>query len=62
MNSVFNYCVKILMTLSQSLGITYEEINVYIFCIIWPLLTITQTIYIIQLKKHLKKFTSKLIS
>lgn len=54
MDIVFNFCVKILMNLSRALGITYEEINVYIFCIIWPLLTISQIIYIIHLKKYIK--------
>ena len=36
----FNWCVIILAWVASQLGITYEEINVYLFCIIWPLLTL----------------------
>jgi len=40
MNETFNVCVYILENIAYVLGITYEEINVWIFCIIWPILTI----------------------
>jgi hypothetical protein len=40
MNETFNDCVYILENIAYILGITYEEINVWIFCIIWPILTI----------------------
>jgi uncharacterized membrane protein len=36
----FNWCVIILAWVASQLGITYEEINVYLFCIILPLLTL----------------------
>jgi hypothetical protein len=36
----FNWCVIILAWVASQLGITYEEINVYLFCIIWPILTL----------------------
>jgi len=35
---VFDQCVLFLIWSANLLGITYEEINVYIFCIIWPIL------------------------
>jgi hypothetical protein len=37
---VFDQCVLFLIWSANLLGITYEEINVYIFCIIWPILTL----------------------
>jgi len=37
---VFDQCVLFLIWAANILGITYEEINVYLFCIIWPLLTL----------------------
>jgi hypothetical protein len=40
MNETFNDCVYLLENIAYILGITYEEINVWIFCIIWPILTI----------------------
>jgi hypothetical protein len=40
MNETFNTCVYILENIAYLLGITYEEVNVWVFCIIWPILTI----------------------
>jgi hypothetical protein len=40
MNEIFDKCVDILIFLGNITGLTYKEINVLIFCIIWPLLTI----------------------
>jgi hypothetical protein len=39
-DQIFNWCVKILFLLADFFGITYNEINVYIFCVIWPLITV----------------------
>ena len=35
---IFNYCVKLLYELAEVIGITYEEINVWLFVILLPLL------------------------
>lgn len=55
---VFDWCVNILIEWAKILGISYNEINVYIFCIIWPLFTIVlvliilyQWIVILKLKR-----------
>jgi len=40
MNEIFRLCMNSLIWAADLIGITYEEINVIIFCIIWPLLTI----------------------
>lgn len=37
---IFDLCVDFLIYWAKVFGITYNEINVYIFCIIWPILTI----------------------
>lgn len=39
-DSVFNWCVIALYEVAGWLGITYEEINVWLFCIAWPLFTV----------------------
>ena len=33
-------CVYFLQWLAKKLGITYNEVNVWIFCVIWPLVTL----------------------
>ena len=54
---VFKICVIILVDLAEVLGITYEEINVWIFVIIWPILTFYLITRNILLKKKLRKLT-----
>ena len=39
-DNVFNMCVDILVFLGNLTGLSYTEINVLIFCIIWPLYTL----------------------
>ena len=38
--NIFNLCVPWLLYTGNKLNMTYEEINVLIFCIIWPIITI----------------------
>lgn len=40
MNTIFDACVDLLLFIANITGLSYEEVNVIIFCIIWPLLTI----------------------
>jgi len=40
MTQLFDRCVELLRWTAEKCGITYEAINVWIFCIIWPLLTV----------------------
>jgi hypothetical protein len=37
---VFNLCVVFLLWLASKFNTTYKSINVWIFCIIWPIITI----------------------
>ena len=54
-DSLFKLCVIFLVDLADFLGLTYEEINIYIFVIIWPCLTLYQPIRIIWLKRKLRR-------
>lgn len=38
--SIFNLCVQWLLYTGKQLDLDYESINVLIFCIIWPVITI----------------------
>lgn len=40
MDQIFDWCVNILVSWAGILGITYKEINVWIFVIVWPILTL----------------------
>ena len=37
---VFKGCVLFLLWLAKKLGMTYNEVNVWIFCVIWPVITL----------------------
>lgn len=39
-DSVFNGCVDLLVWGAGCLGMSYKEINVWIFCVIWPAFTL----------------------
>lgn len=36
-NSLFQWCVDVLIAGGKALGISYNEINIWIFCIIEPI-------------------------
>jgi hypothetical protein len=40
MNAIFDLCVAILVTLAERFSMTYQEVNVWIFVILWPILTL----------------------
>ena len=43
-NSIYIYCTDFTITSANLIGITYEDFNALIFCVIWPLLTIVSLI------------------
>ena len=46
---VYGYCTDFIINLANILGSSYYEINLYIFCILYPLLlAITFTTFLVQ--------------
>lgn len=39
-HKLFFACVDFLTWLGEKLGLTYEAVNIWIFCIIWPIITL----------------------
>ncbi|MBK8036838.1 MAG: hypothetical protein IPK22_06820 [Verrucomicrobiaceae bacterium] len=39
-NHAFEWCVQFLLWLGGLFGMSYEAVNVWIFCVLWPALTI----------------------
>ncbi len=52
-NIIFNFCVRLLYDIGSILGISYEEINVWIFVVIWPFLSLIMFGEIIRLRLKL---------
>ena len=49
-NFIFHSSVDALILLARLLGMTYEEINVWLFCVTWPILTflLMYTVYFLM--------------
>ncbi|HMV43122.1 MAG TPA: hypothetical protein PK079_07420 [Leptospiraceae bacterium] len=56
---VFDWCVEFLIYWAKILGISYNEINVYLFCIIWPIFTILLIAIILYQWRIISKLKSK---
>ncbi|MDG1737122.1 MAG: hypothetical protein P8L68_05150 [Paracoccaceae bacterium] len=52
---VFKLCVVLLVDAAEFLGISYEEINVWLFVVILPCILIYQTLRILYLKRKIRK-------
>ena len=52
-DQTFNFCVYLLYDLANILGITYEEINVWLFCVIWPVASLVLFAEVIRLRLKL---------
>lgn len=59
-DTIFRLCVVLLVDFADFLGVSYEEINIWIFVIIWPALTIVGIIWITILKFRIRKLKLKL--
>jgi hypothetical protein len=59
MDYIFDLCVKILLVLAKLTGFTYKEINVIIFCIIWPIITIILFLIIILQQLNIYSLKNK---
>jgi len=51
MNQLFYYCVKLLEIMADMLGMSYEELNIWIFVVIHPLITLWLAITLWRYKR-----------
>ncbi len=62
-DQIFDICVLLLIFLANQLGTTYKAINVWIFVVIWPALTLTLSIALIgqqfKIRRLLKQIEAK---
>jgi hypothetical protein len=57
MDQIFDWCVRVLIYWANIFGMTYKEINVWIFVIIWPILTIIMTVIIVKQWQRIRQLT-----
>ena len=54
-DEVFDWCVRLLVFLAPQFGMTYKEINVWIFVIIWPVITIVLIVWLILQQLRIRR-------
>ena len=52
-DQILDFCVQLLFDIVYLIGITYEEINVWIFCFVWPIASLIMFAEIIRLRLKL---------
>jgi hypothetical protein len=59
MVQIFDWCVNVLVYWSGIFGITYKEINVWVFVIIWPILTVVLAAIIVWQQRRIQQLLNK---
>lgn len=57
MDQIFDWCVNVLVYWAGIFGITYKEINVWVFVIIWPILTIVLAAIIVWQQRRIQQLS-----
>ena len=57
---IFQYCTSFVINLANYLGISYYETNFFIFCFIWPCVTVLLVVFaLIQIVRAIRSFLRK---
>ena len=57
---VFNWCVRLLYDWATFFGITYEEINIWIFIVVWPIITLAMATWILLLLRQNQRLKARI--
>lgn len=58
-NEIFEACVQLLIAMAEALGMSYKAINVWIFVVIWPLVTIGLLSIIFLQRRKIRKLRQR---
>mgnify|MGYP001769679033 CR=1 FL=1 len=61
-DKMFDACVTMLLDLAALTGTTYREINVIIFCILWPVATVWLVVVVIQQRRKILELEKKCVA
>jgi len=59
MDQIFGWCVNLLVYWANIFGITYKEINIWVFVIIWPILTIMLIAIIVRQRQRIQQLSKQ---
>lgn len=60
MDAIFDWCVEVLIYFAGVFGITYKEINVWVFVIIWPIVTLVLVIWLVVQQARIRRLENLL--
>ena len=60
-DALFDLCVRTLMWLAHLFGVSYNEINIWIFCVIWPLATVILIALVLWQWMKIRKLKKQLV-
>ena len=52
---IFDWCVQVLVVAAGWLGISYQALNVWVFVVIWPILTVALIVVVIYQRLLLQR-------
>ena len=56
-DTFFNWCVDVLIFISNTLNISYEEANILIFVIIHPIITMILALVVLKQRQKIKRLS-----
>jgi hypothetical protein len=59
-DSCFDLCVKLLLWLADLFGVSYNTINIWIFCVLWPLFTVALILIVVQQARKIRSLKREL--
>jgi len=59
-DQIFDWCVRVLVYWAGIFGMTYKEINVWVFVIIWPVLIILLVAMLVKQHQKIKQLLKKI--
>lgn len=59
MDAIFDWCVDLLVYWAGMFGITYKEINVWVFVIIWPVVTLGLIVLLVIQQVRIRRLLRK---
>ena len=54
-NGMFDGCVWILQALARACGMSYQAVNVWIFVVVWPILTLFLVVLVLRQRTTIKR-------
>jgi hypothetical protein len=61
-NEIFDLCVRLLVSGANLLGMTYKEINVWIFCVVWPIVTLLLVVMVLIQYRTIRRLNGRIAS